>query len=127
MEPKGRKGMETEVAGKGLKRLWKGTNGASSSKAKASSAKCFGVPAVEPHGISWFNTQMEAKYAPEHWINEGRLAREFPAIRDRARELGLGFIFAKLEEFNLTLVREFYANWDTSFGENNEVKIWGQV
>ncbi|MCE0481968.1 hypothetical protein HAX54_040194, partial [Datura stramonium] len=41
MALKGIKGIEIEVAGKGLKRLLKGTKGASSSKAKASSAKCF--------------------------------------------------------------------------------------
>ncbi|MCE3051964.1 hypothetical protein HAX54_051256 [Datura stramonium] len=31
------------------------------------------------------------------------------------------------EECNLTLVREFNANWDTSFGERTKVKIWGPV
>ncbi|MCE3049463.1 hypothetical protein HAX54_044917 [Datura stramonium] len=95
--------MEIKVAGKGLKRLQKGTKGASSSKAKARSAKCFGVQAVEPHGLTWFNTQKEAKYAPEYWIDEGRLALEFPAIREKLHELGAGYIFADPEECNLTL------------------------
>ncbi|MCD9560145.1 hypothetical protein HAX54_018626, partial [Datura stramonium] len=61
--------------------------------------------AVEPHGLTWFNTQMEAKYAPENWIDEGFLALEFPTIRDRICQMGLGFIFADLEDSNLTLVR----------------------
>ncbi|MCD9639028.1 hypothetical protein HAX54_023273, partial [Datura stramonium] len=69
----------------------------------------------------------EAKYVLENWINEGRLALEFPAIRDKVRELGLGYIFVELEECNLTLVREFYANWETSFGEINKVKICGEM
>ncbi|MCE3216651.1 hypothetical protein HAX54_007333 [Datura stramonium] len=97
MAPNCSKGMEMVVAGKGLKRLWKGSKGASSSKAKE----------VEPHGLTWFNTKMEAKYAPEHWIDEGLLTQEFPAIRDKSRELGVGYIFAELEESKLTLVREF--------------------
>ncbi|MCD9559872.1 hypothetical protein HAX54_018198, partial [Datura stramonium] len=61
MAPKDSKGMKIEVAGKGLKRLQKGTKGASSSK--------------------------EAKYAPENWIDEGFLALEFPAIQDKLHEL----------------------------------------
>ncbi|MCD7467109.1 hypothetical protein HAX54_004367, partial [Datura stramonium] len=71
--------------------------------------------------------QKEVKYAPENWIDEGCLTLEFPTIRDKVHQLGLGYIFAKLEECNLILVREFYAYWDTYFGESNEVKIWGQV
>ncbi|MCD9642327.1 hypothetical protein HAX54_029038 [Datura stramonium] len=63
---------------------------------------------------------MEAKYAPEHWIDEGRLAREFPSIKDKLRELGVGYIFAEIEECNFTLMREFYTNWDTSFGESTK-------
>lgn len=43
------------------------------------------------------------------------------------RSAKLGYVFAELEECNLTFVREFYANWDTSFGESTKVKIRGQV
>ncbi|MCD7455755.1 hypothetical protein HAX54_029468, partial [Datura stramonium] len=66
---------------------------------------------MEPHGISWFNTQKEIKYSPKNWIDVGHLAHEFPTFRDKVRVLGLGYIFAEPEECNLTLVREFYANW----------------
>ncbi|MCD7450061.1 hypothetical protein HAX54_003276, partial [Datura stramonium] len=68
----------------------------------------------------------EVKYAPENWIYEGRLTLEFHAIRNKVRELGIRYIFTELEECNLTLVREFYANRDTSFRESSKVKIWGQ-
>ncbi|MCE0480566.1 hypothetical protein HAX54_037535 [Datura stramonium] len=105
MASKGSKGMEIKVAGKGLKRLRKGTKRASSSKAKARYAKLFGVQAVEPHGLTYFNTQMEAKYAPKHWIFEGRLAQEFSAISDKLHELGVGYIFVEPEECNLTLCK----------------------
>ncbi|MCD7463645.1 hypothetical protein HAX54_051059, partial [Datura stramonium] len=37
----------------------------------------------------------------------------FPAIRKKIRELGASYIFNELERCNLTLVREFYTNWDT--------------
>ncbi|MCD9645985.1 hypothetical protein HAX54_035475, partial [Datura stramonium] len=72
--------------------------------------------------------KMEAKpkYAPENWIDEGRLALEFSAIRDKIYELGASYIFNELERHNLTLVREFYANWDTSFKESTKIKIRGQ-
>ncbi|KAH0678643.1 hypothetical protein KY284_019728 [Solanum tuberosum] len=39
------------------------------------------------------------------------LAREFPPILRRIRELGMKFIFADPEECYLHMVREFYANW----------------
>ncbi|MCD7468291.1 hypothetical protein HAX54_006336, partial [Datura stramonium] len=75
---------------------------------------------VEPHGLTRFNTQKEAKYAPENWIDEGHMAFEFPAIWDKIRELGVDYIFNELERCNLTLVSEFYANRDTSFGESTK-------
>ncbi|MCD7452524.1 hypothetical protein HAX54_017279, partial [Datura stramonium] len=53
-------------------------------------------------------------------IDEGHLAIEFSAILDKIRELGAGFIFNESERCNFTLAREFYANWDTSFGERNK-------
>ncbi|MCD7448438.1 hypothetical protein HAX54_042235, partial [Datura stramonium] len=59
----------------------------------------------------------EAKHAPENWINRDCLTLEFHIIRDKVCELGLGYIFAKPKECILTLVREFYANWETFFGE----------
>ncbi|MCE2055934.1 hypothetical protein HAX54_043758, partial [Datura stramonium] len=90
-------------------------------------ARRFGERAVEPHGLSWFKTQKEVKYAHNNWIDEGSFALEFPVIRDNLCELGLGYIFVEPKECNLTLVREFYANWDTSFGESIKVKIRGQV
>ncbi|MCD9638150.1 hypothetical protein HAX54_021924 [Datura stramonium] len=100
--------------------------GASSSIDKASFAKHLGVQVVEPHGLTRFNTQTKAKYAPKHWIDEGHLAQEFPTIRDKLRELGVGYIIAEPQECNLILVREFYANWDTSFGESTKLKIRGR-
>ncbi|MCD7467343.1 hypothetical protein HAX54_004747, partial [Datura stramonium] len=74
------------------------------------------------HGLKWFNAQKEAKYALESWIDKGRLALEFSTIHDTVRELGLGYVFAELEEYNLTLVREFYANLNTSYGESTKIK-----
>ncbi|MCE3052086.1 hypothetical protein HAX54_051575 [Datura stramonium] len=73
---------EIEVAGKSLKWLRKGIKGSSSSS-KGASARRFGERAVEPHGLSWFNTQKEVKYAPENWIDKDCLALEFPTIWDK--------------------------------------------
>ncbi|MCD9644942.1 hypothetical protein HAX54_033488, partial [Datura stramonium] len=48
------------------------------------------------------------------------LALEFPAILEKICELEAGYIFNELEWCNLTLVREFYANWDTPLGESTK-------
>ncbi|MCE0481834.1 hypothetical protein HAX54_039917, partial [Datura stramonium] len=92
MAPKESKGMEIEVVAKGLKRLQKGTKGASSSVAKAGNARQFGA-------------QKEDKYAPKNKIDEGHLTLEFLVIRDKLCELGVGYICVEQEECNLTLVR----------------------
>ncbi|MCE3050682.1 hypothetical protein HAX54_047882, partial [Datura stramonium] len=73
---------EIEVTGKGLKWLQKGIKGSSSS-AKGAPARRFGERAMEPHGLSWFNIKKDVKYAPEDWIDEVRLALEFPTIWDK--------------------------------------------
>ncbi|MCD9646386.1 hypothetical protein HAX54_036169, partial [Datura stramonium] len=127
MASKADKGKEVEIANKGLKWLRKETKELSSSTAKGTSTRIFEAKVVEPHGLTWFNTQKVAKYAPENWIDKGLFALEFPIIPDKVRELGLGYIFVEPEEFNLTLVREFYENWGTSLGESNEIKIWVQL
>ncbi|MCE2055625.1 hypothetical protein HAX54_043046, partial [Datura stramonium] len=100
---------------------------ASSSTSKEGPARRFGVKAIGAHGLTWFNTKKESKYAPKNWIDEGQWALEFPAIHEKIRELGASYIFNEPERCNLTLVREFYTNWDTSFGESTMVQIRGQV
>ncbi|MCD7469109.1 hypothetical protein HAX54_007907, partial [Datura stramonium] len=97
------KGKEVVPAQPRFKRLRKGPKGASSSIAK------------------------EAKYAPRNWIDDGRLVLELPTIKEKLHELGVGYIFGEPLECNLTLVREFYVNWDTTFGGSTKVKIRGQV
>ncbi|MCD7473429.1 hypothetical protein HAX54_015296, partial [Datura stramonium] len=92
------------VTDKGLKFLKKGTKGTKSSTTKAPPANRFRAR-----------------------IDEGRLALEYPIIDDIIHVLRLGYVFLEPKECSLTLVREFYANWDTSFGESTKFKIWGQV
>ncbi|MCD7461175.1 hypothetical protein HAX54_045427, partial [Datura stramonium] len=75
---------------------------------------------MEENGLKWFNDKKEAKYGLENLIDEGHLELEFPAIRNTFRELGMGYVFPKPKECNLTLVREFYANCNTSYGENTK-------
>ncbi|MCE0481477.1 hypothetical protein HAX54_039252 [Datura stramonium] len=48
------------------------------------------------------------------------------SLLDSTHRRRLSYLFAESEECNLTLVKEFYANWDPSYGERNEVKINGQ-
>ncbi|MCD7464874.1 hypothetical protein HAX54_000134, partial [Datura stramonium] len=74
------KGKEVNVAEKSQKRGRPRKTDASSSAPKAGPARRFGAKSVEPHGLAWFNTQKEVKYAPENWIDDGHLALEFLAI-----------------------------------------------
>ncbi|MCD9644813.1 hypothetical protein HAX54_033262, partial [Datura stramonium] len=83
-------------------------------------ARRFRAKEVEPHGLTSFNTKKEANYEPENWKYEGRFALELLAIRNKIRQLGADYIFNEPERLNLTLAREFYANWDTSFGKSTK-------
>ncbi|MCE0481149.1 hypothetical protein HAX54_038614, partial [Datura stramonium] len=82
MASKSDKGKEVEIVNEGLQRLQEGTKGSSSSTAKGTPARRFEAKAVEPHGLKWFQAQ-------------------------KVCELGLGYVFAKLEDCNLTLVGNF--------------------
>ncbi|MCD9559155.1 hypothetical protein HAX54_016976 [Datura stramonium] len=77
------KGKEVVLADPSVKRDTKGKTEASSSTSKAGPARRFGAKAVEPHGLTWFNTQKEAKYALENGIDEGYMALEFPTIWEK--------------------------------------------
>jgi len=44
-------------------------------------------------------------------LDDVNLEREFPHIRRRLQELHMGFIFQDPSECNISVVREFYANW----------------
>ncbi|MCD9640330.1 hypothetical protein HAX54_025606, partial [Datura stramonium] len=59
-------------------------------------------------------------------IDEGLLTLEFLAIREMICELRAGYILNEPERCNLTLLKEFYANWETSFEKSTKVKIRGQ-
>ncbi|MCD7452215.1 hypothetical protein HAX54_015675, partial [Datura stramonium] len=76
------KGKEIVAAGKSFKQLRKGIK-VSSSSAKGASTRGFGERVVEPHGLSWFKTQKEVKYAHENWIDEGRLELDFLTIWEK--------------------------------------------
>ncbi|MCD7447750.1 hypothetical protein HAX54_033540, partial [Datura stramonium] len=104
-------GKEVVVVDPSINRARKRKMGVGSLASKAGPVRRFGAKAVEPHGITWVNTQKEDKYSPENWIYEGCLALEFPATRNKICELGASYIFNKPEKCNLTLVRKLYANW----------------
>ncbi|MCE0481621.1 hypothetical protein HAX54_039498 [Datura stramonium] len=104
MASKSDKGMEVDIANKGLKMLPKGKKGSSSSAAKGAPARRFRAKTMEPHELKWFNEQKEAKYAPENWIDECRFTLKFSTICNKVHEL----------------VRKFYENWDTSFRESTK-------
>ncbi|MCE0481027.1 hypothetical protein HAX54_038397, partial [Datura stramonium] len=54
------KGKEVNVAEKSRKRVRPRKTDASSSNPKAGPARRFGEKEVEPHGLTWFNTQKKA-------------------------------------------------------------------
>ncbi|KAG5606880.1 hypothetical protein H5410_028372 [Solanum commersonii] len=95
----------------GFKRSKKGE--ASGSSSDREPVQKFGEKVVERYRWKWFECQREAKYMGDEVVNEVRLQSQFFYIYRTIHELGLRFIFENLGDCNLTLVREFYANWLT--------------
>ncbi|KAG5594669.1 hypothetical protein H5410_035901 [Solanum commersonii] len=54
---------------------------------------------------------IKARYFSYVCIDKDSLAREFPQILRQIRELHMEFIFVELRNYNLHMVREFYAHW----------------
>ncbi|KAH0761031.1 hypothetical protein KY290_017104 [Solanum tuberosum] len=67
--------------------------------------------AVTSEGKKWYKSHTEAKYFSDVILDDVNLEREFPHIRRRLQELHMGFIFQDPSECNISVVREFYANW----------------
>ncbi|KAH0758007.1 hypothetical protein KY290_021500 [Solanum tuberosum] len=95
----------------GSKRNRKGKKFGSSSDREP--VQKFSKKVVQRYGWEWFACQQEAKYIGDEFVNEVRLQSQFPVIYQTVIELGLRFIFDNPGDCNLTLVREFYANWLT--------------
>ncbi|KAH0679451.1 hypothetical protein KY284_020536 [Solanum tuberosum] len=53
------------------------------------------------------------RYMFDEYVDEGQLLEEFPHIHAQVRALGLHYIFVDQGKCNLSLVREFYVNWNT--------------
>ncbi|KAH0661654.1 hypothetical protein KY284_026585 [Solanum tuberosum] len=73
----------------------------------------FGKKAMERYGWEWFECDREPKYMGDEYVHEVRLLSQFPVIYRTVLELGLRFIFDHPGDCNLSLVREFNANWLT--------------
>uniref|UniRef100_M1DYX5 Putative plant transposon protein domain-containing protein n=1 Tax=Solanum tuberosum TaxID=4113 RepID=M1DYX5_SOLTU len=76
-------------------------------------AQKFGKKAFQRYGLTWFECQREAKYMGDEYVDSVRLQSQFPDIYRIVVELGLQFVFDHPGDCNLSLVREFYANWLT--------------
>ncbi|KAG5605589.1 hypothetical protein H5410_027081 [Solanum commersonii] len=76
-----------------------------------------------PYGEDWYECQQESKYLGDEYVDQGRLRQEFPHIHTQIHALGLQYVFVDQGECNLSLVCEFYANWNT-----HHVKLnWGHT
>ncbi|KAH0709064.1 hypothetical protein KY284_010491 [Solanum tuberosum] len=117
MAPKGK----NVASGSGTKRSRKGAvAGSSSREPNDLPPQKFGGQAVMQYGKDWYECQQESKYLGDEYIDEGRLRQEFPNILAKINALGLQYVFMDQGEFNLSLVREFYANWNTHRVEINK-------
>ncbi|KAH0652424.1 hypothetical protein KY289_030102 [Solanum tuberosum] len=72
------------------------------------------------YGKDWYDSQQESKYLGDEYVHEGRLRQEFPNILIYINALGLQYVFMDQGECNLSLVHEFYANWNTRRVEINK-------
>uniref|UniRef100_M1DUM4 Putative plant transposon protein domain-containing protein n=1 Tax=Solanum tuberosum TaxID=4113 RepID=M1DUM4_SOLTU len=75
------------------------------------------------YGKDWYECQQESKYLGDEYVDEGRLRHEFPNIHAQINALGLQSLFMNQGECNLSLVHEFYANWNTHRVEINKCFI----
>uniref|UniRef100_M1E0V4 Putative plant transposon protein domain-containing protein n=1 Tax=Solanum tuberosum TaxID=4113 RepID=M1E0V4_SOLTU len=71
----------------------------------------YGAKAVTSKGKKWYKSHTEAKYFSDVILDDVNLERELPPIMHRLQELHMGFIFQDPSECNVSVVREFYANW----------------
>lgn len=77
---------------------------------------------VEKYGEYWFEIHNKvAKYLRDEHVNEGRLQVEFPQIHEMVYNLTLHYIFEDQGKCNITLMPEFYANWNTENPWSNKV------
>lgn len=66
------------------------------------------------YGKDWYECQQESKYLHDnYYVDEGRLRKEFPHNPSQINALGLLYVFMDQGRCNLSLVREFYMNWNT--------------
>lgn len=61
-------------------------------------------------GKNWYKKYTKASYFSNVCVDWDNKACEFPHILRRMQEIRIGFAFDELEECNLSMVCEFYAN-----------------
>ncbi|KAH0709236.1 hypothetical protein KY284_010663 [Solanum tuberosum] len=117
MSPKGK----NVSSGSGTKRSTKGAAAGSSNRETTNlPPQIFCEQAVMQYGKDWYECQQESKYLGDEYVDEGRLRQEFPHILTQIHAWGLQYVFMDQSECNLSLVHEFYANWNTHRVELNQ-------
>lgn len=65
------------------------------------------------YDMDQYKNQHESKYLGDYYVDEERLGREFPNVDAKINTLGLQYLFVNQGDCNLSLLREFYVNWNT--------------
>ncbi|XP_016577508.2 uncharacterized protein LOC107875339 isoform X2 [Capsicum annuum] len=86
----------------------------------------YGTKAVMESGRKWYSQHKESKYSADQFIDRASLMKEYPSMVRRIEALHMNFLFEQPSECNLSLVREFYANWDLR-NKDAEVEVRGRV
>lgn len=84
----------------------------------------YGEKAVERSGIDWYKSHPESKYFPDFPIDAEALNQVYPAIYERCLMYQLHFLFEQPWLYNLSIVREFYANMSKE-ACTRQVKVQG--
>ncbi|KAG5611527.1 hypothetical protein H5410_022808 [Solanum commersonii] len=116
MDPKGK----NIASGLGTKRSRKGAGTGSSSREPNNLPPKIWRASCLHYGKNWYECQQESKYLGDEYIDEGRLRQEFPNILAKINALGLQYVFMDQGECTLSLVCEFYVNWNTRRVEINK-------
>lgn len=85
----------------------------------------FGINSVKYYGKYWFKRIRPTKYMHEMAIDELALKGKHLPIWEASHKMEWEFVFNNPSEANVSLIREFYANWDVR-DEENLVPIRGR-
>nr|XP_016468260.1 PREDICTED: uncharacterized protein LOC107790803 [Nicotiana tabacum] len=83
---------------------------------------------VNPYVRYWFQLNKDMiEPTPEQGIDEKKLERKYPTLHDNIQHMWMQNLFQIMGPLNISIVKEFYTNWEPGFELDGEyvIPIWG--